>query len=464
MAISDNTGATVERRHYDPWGNIVKLEQNGVNTLLTSNFQLLTSRGYTGHEHFFSFGIIHMNGRIYDPVLRSFMSPDPFIQAPDNSQNYNRYAYCLNNPLLYTDPSGNLAFLGLAGVYAAAAIGALIGGVTYTAMAFYQGEFSWGGLAKSIIIGGISGAATFGIGEVANSINVGAKAITLADHIAKAGFQAAAHGTFQGFVSVVSGGNFEQGFVSGALSSIASSAFQGFAGNFAKSGAGTMLFGTVAGGVGATLTGGDFLFGAAQGFVVSSLNHVAHMGDNTEDQPDNEYDKDGKLIGGKGGDITDYKYDKKGGTLLETTSVKIIESTTSEIGFRFYGTKQIFTGNGMYDPSLDIMSFYTGVGELRAGFFMLKNGITMLSKAKLGLKVLGGASKGTLKSSVIAKGVYGSSKINLLNGSIKRLPYANPFSFGTTSSWSSFYGRNSAVFGVGRMGIGTGLINNAVSK
>jgi hypothetical protein len=34
------------------------------------------------------------------------MSPDPFIQAPDNWVNYNRYGYCLNNPLIYTDPSG----------------------------------------------------------------------------------------------------------------------------------------------------------------------------------------------------------------------------------------------------------------------------------------------------------------------------------------------------------------------
>jgi len=217
---------------------------------------------------------VHMNGRIYDPVLRSFMSPDPFIQAPDNSQNYNRYAYCLNNPLLYTDPSGNLAFLGLAGVYAAAAIGALIGGVTYTAMAFYQGEFSWGGLAKSIIIGGISGAATFGIGTAA--LKIGTDATLLTTQIARAGFQAAAHGVFQGFISTISGGNFEQGFVSGALSSIASSAFAGFGGKFAESGAGTMLFGTVAGGVGASLTGGDFFLGAAQGLVVSSLNHVMH--------------------------------------------------------------------------------------------------------------------------------------------------------------------------------------------
>jgi hypothetical protein len=47
-----------------------------------------------------------MNGRVYDPWLGRFLSPDPFVQAPTYSQNYNRYSYALNNPLKYIDPSG----------------------------------------------------------------------------------------------------------------------------------------------------------------------------------------------------------------------------------------------------------------------------------------------------------------------------------------------------------------------
>jgi RHS repeat-associated protein len=53
-----------------------------------------------------AFGIINMNGRVYDPMTAVFFSPDPFIQSPENWLNYNRYGYCLNNPLKYTDPSG----------------------------------------------------------------------------------------------------------------------------------------------------------------------------------------------------------------------------------------------------------------------------------------------------------------------------------------------------------------------
>ena len=57
-------------------------------------------------EHLPYFDLINMNGRVYDPQLGRFLSPDPYVQAPDFTQNYNRYSYVLNNPLKYTDPSG----------------------------------------------------------------------------------------------------------------------------------------------------------------------------------------------------------------------------------------------------------------------------------------------------------------------------------------------------------------------
>ncbi len=52
------------------------------------------------------FGLINMNGRLYDPYLQRFLSPDIVVQDPSNLQNYNRYSYCLNNPLRYVDPTG----------------------------------------------------------------------------------------------------------------------------------------------------------------------------------------------------------------------------------------------------------------------------------------------------------------------------------------------------------------------
>ena len=65
-----------------------------------------TVRGYTGHEQLDLVGLIHMNGRVYDPTLGRFTSADPIIQIPDNPQAYNRYSYVLNNPLSFTDPTG----------------------------------------------------------------------------------------------------------------------------------------------------------------------------------------------------------------------------------------------------------------------------------------------------------------------------------------------------------------------
>jgi RHS repeat-associated protein len=63
-------------------------------------------RGYTGHEHLQLVNLVNMGGRIYNPVIGRFLTPDPYIQAPENLQNLNRYSYVLNNPLSYTDPSG----------------------------------------------------------------------------------------------------------------------------------------------------------------------------------------------------------------------------------------------------------------------------------------------------------------------------------------------------------------------
>ena len=67
---------------------------------------MLDGRGYTGHEHLTDFALIDMNARLYDAALSRFLNPDPDIQWPDNPQNLNRYSYCLNNPLRYTDHTG----------------------------------------------------------------------------------------------------------------------------------------------------------------------------------------------------------------------------------------------------------------------------------------------------------------------------------------------------------------------
>ncbi|MEN9907652.1 MAG: hypothetical protein RLZZ540_793 [Bacteroidota bacterium] len=102
VAISDATGQVLEKRLFDAWGNV--LVQDGAGNVLTG--LTILDRGYTGHEHLQSVGLIHMNGRLYDAKLHRFLQPDNYVQDPNNTQNYNRYGYVLNNPLKYTDWTG----------------------------------------------------------------------------------------------------------------------------------------------------------------------------------------------------------------------------------------------------------------------------------------------------------------------------------------------------------------------
>ena len=90
---------------FDAWGSIAQV-QDGNNNIL--NVLTILDRGYTGHEHLQSVGLIDMNARLYDPKLHRFLQPDNYVQDPSNTQNYNRYGYVLNNPLKYTDPSGEV--------------------------------------------------------------------------------------------------------------------------------------------------------------------------------------------------------------------------------------------------------------------------------------------------------------------------------------------------------------------
>ena len=94
---------------YDPWGR-PRDPQTLTQYTTDSAPALLITRGYTGHEWLPWFALYNANARLYDPLLGRFFEPDPYVQAPDFTQSYNRYAYCLNNPLKYSDESGELFF------------------------------------------------------------------------------------------------------------------------------------------------------------------------------------------------------------------------------------------------------------------------------------------------------------------------------------------------------------------
>ena len=166
LAISNELGYLIEKRHFDPWGNIVRYynEYTGAKTPFGDALDeaMFLDRGYTSHEHLLSVGLINMNARLYDPVVHRFLQPDAFVQDPTNTQCYNRYGYASNNPLKYNDPSGNI----LPALAIAAIIGAGIGAATYTLTALLADvPFSVSGLLQSVAISAISSVATTGIAQ-----------------------------------------------------------------------------------------------------------------------------------------------------------------------------------------------------------------------------------------------------------------------------------------------------------
>ena len=288
LAITNSNGETVEKRHFDAWGSLTKYKNiNGITTVPEFAGGLFLDRGYTGHEHLVGVGLIHMNGRLYDPQLHRFLQPDNFVQDPYNTQNYNRYGYVLNNPLKYTDPSGEFILV------AAVMIGVGVGLATYTLTALLADvPFTVQGLIQTAVVSAFTSAVTFGIGQATAGV---------ANFYTRAAYQALAHGTFNGGMAQAQGGSFINGFAAGSLSSIASSVWSGgptndktyefgggasktftnrsvagLGGSFGGSTAGMIAFGTIAGGAGAALTGGNFWQGAVTGLVVSGLNHAMH--------------------------------------------------------------------------------------------------------------------------------------------------------------------------------------------
>jgi len=107
--LAVNNVKTTFYQSFDVWGNY-RNPTNGSYTSIPTN-PLWMYRGFTGHEHMPELQLINANGRLYDPLVGSMLSPDITVQAPGNTQNYNRYSYCMNNPLKYSDPSGFFYFI-----------------------------------------------------------------------------------------------------------------------------------------------------------------------------------------------------------------------------------------------------------------------------------------------------------------------------------------------------------------
>jgi RHS repeat-associated protein len=105
-AVLNSAGAVLVRTSFDAWG--ARRDDDWAGAPSSTELQQIantTRHGFTGHGMLDNVGLIHMNGRVYDPAIGRFMSADPFVPTV-GTQGLNRYAYTLNSPLSYTDPSG----------------------------------------------------------------------------------------------------------------------------------------------------------------------------------------------------------------------------------------------------------------------------------------------------------------------------------------------------------------------
>jgi len=222
-AITNAKKQTVQRNYFDPWGNFQLIHitigsPGGIQMQVPINFAL-TDRGFTGHEHYPELKIINMNGRLYDPVIGRFFSPDKYVANSSFTQDFNRYTYARNNPLHYTDPSGEIIVPILLGIFIGAMINvvaninnidgigqgflyALTGGLA-GGLAGWAGPAVASALSVTGFLGGMAAGATAG---------------------AAAGFITGAGNTW------IQGGSFGQGLFAGLKSGVIGSVIGGVTG------------------------------------------------------------------------------------------------------------------------------------------------------------------------------------------------------------------------------------------
>lgn len=280
-AVTSESGAVLERLAYEPYGKrrFAAGNTDTNNSVTGAN----TNRGYTNHEHLEALGLIHMNGRVYDPALGRFMSADPVIQATDNLQSYNRYSYVMNTPFMYTDPTGFSAWTDFRDkwVRPIAAIA-----VAYYLGPSFAGNWVFGSdVATTVVAGGISGAVSSGNAQGFFQGALSAGLFYGAGSVADSWSGNALSGTFERTVTHAVAGCVSAAASGGACGSGALSAgfAEGVGGNLPKLGLeADLVKHAVIGGVGSVLGGGKFANGAATGAFGYLFNYLQHGRDLTD--------------------------------------------------------------------------------------------------------------------------------------------------------------------------------------
>ncbi len=237
--IMSTSGTWPNQFSFDAWGR--RRNFTDWSYTVAAQTDLLPDRGFTGHEFLPWFNLYNMNGRLYDPIVGRFLSPDNNVQMAGFTQSYNRYSYCLNNPLKFTDPDGELVW------FIPIIIGAVIGSASGYMVGHANGATGWdmaGYIAGGTLIGGLSGGAASGISAAGGGAM-----------LAGAGAGAVGGAGFSGLATGWDGNAMLKGAAFGAISGFVGGGVGGAIGGG---------WGALAGGASANLTsqllynGGDF--------------------------------------------------------------------------------------------------------------------------------------------------------------------------------------------------------------
>ena len=177
LQVADNKGKIIEENSFDAWGSRKDPDTQEIYTG-TEAPSLMTGRGFTGHEHLDGFGLIHMNARLYDPILGRFLSPDPYVQLPDFTQAMNRYGYCMNRPLCYVDKNGEIIGWIIAGALIGGAINVATHWDNIGSVGQFFGYFGVGAAAGALAGGTVGGAGFIG-GAISGMVGGSASGFTL---------------------------------------------------------------------------------------------------------------------------------------------------------------------------------------------------------------------------------------------------------------------------------------------
>ncbi|NDV63385.1 hypothetical protein G0Q06_13045 [Puniceicoccales bacterium CK1056] len=276
VLVTDEIGDVVSRFSYDVFGgsrDALTWDRDLSDSVV--DHEIAGDSGYTGHEMLADFDLIHMGGRVYDPQLARFLTPDPVVQAPTNIQNYHRYSYTLNNPLSYTDPSGYWFAL-IPALLKAAGVLTLTEAIVATIVVTFAGTLAMGGSAsdafKAALISGASMVVAHFIGGHFDNLYNGAELYS--DPLIEMG-RALAHGITSGGFSELGGGDFESGFLAGFAGSLGGSVMKLNSGNgeIFESMEARVIGAAIVGGTASELGGGKFINGAVTGAIIQVFNH-----------------------------------------------------------------------------------------------------------------------------------------------------------------------------------------------